>query len=52
MNEGGTLTPVANTLLGTGSSATSSRFITFGFDSDGTAVVLDLVPGDLIAVAP
>ncbi len=52
MSAGGTLTPVANTLLGTGSSSTSSRFITFGFDSDGTAVVLDLVPGDLIAVAP
>jgi sugar lactone lactonase YvrE len=52
MNEGGTLTPVANTLLSTAAGSTSSRFITFGFDSDGTTVVLDLVPGDLIAVAP
>jgi hypothetical protein len=53
MNAGGTLTPVANTLLpGAATVSTSSRFITFGFDSDGTSVVLDLVPGDLIAVAP
>jgi hypothetical protein len=52
MDAGGTLTPFTNATLSVPSSLRSSRFHTFSFDPDGTAVFLDTEQSGLLAIAP
>jgi IPT/TIG domain len=52
MDAGGTLTPFTNVMLSVPPRLRSSRFHTFSFDPDGTAVFLDTEQGDLLVMAP
>jgi hypothetical protein len=52
MDAGGTLTPWTNARVSETSGLKSSRFHTFSFDPDGTAVFLDAAQSDLLVMAP
>jgi hypothetical protein len=52
MDAGGTLTPWTHATMAAPSSLQSSRFHTFSFDPDGTAVFLDAEQSDLLVMAP
>jgi sugar lactone lactonase YvrE len=52
LDGGGTLTTITSMPQAPSPNSVSNSFHTFGFDPDGTAVVLDIWQGDLVAVAP